>query len=76
MKQLRANVEQRLSLTDFEKYKQQTEETGKVNMREAESKLEKIVKFIEEKMLYKVEEVNYELKGFQATCKDRFRDID
>lgn len=35
-----------------------------------------MVKQLEEKLLYKVEEASYELKTFQQTCKDRFRDVD
>lgn len=35
-----------------------------------------MLKLIEEKMLYKVEEVKYELKTFQDSCKDKFKDVD
>lgn len=53
-----------MNTQEFEDYKKQREAIVKTNVQEAEVKIEKIVKLLEEKLLYKVEEVSYELKTF------------
>lgn len=57
-------IGKRITRSEFEDYKRQKEDHVRDNVRETEVRFEKTLKLIEEKILYKVEEVSSSLSTF------------
>lgn len=57
-------LDNRISRSEFEEYKRLKEDHVRDNVRETEGRFDKSLKFIEEKILYKIEEVSTQLLEF------------